>query len=69
MPLFEVALIQHGGLTATGPAEKLIFGPEAVIAKDAKTATLIAVSEACTSTGDPDFDPECSEVLVRPFVP
>ena len=67
MPLFEVAIIQKPTKKeideGTG-VEKLAFGPEAVIARDAQTAAIVAV----TGTRAPkDLDMTRAEVLVRPF--
>ncbi len=65
MPLYEVAIIQKATKKerdAGEPAEKLTFGPEAVVARDPQTAAIAAVTG-----GGGQFDPERSEVLVRPF--
>jgi hypothetical protein len=67
MPLFEVAIIQK--LTkkeaeeGTGK-EKVLLAPKAVLARDAQSAAITAV----TGPDAPkDLDMNRAEVLVRPF--
>lgn len=67
MPLFDVAILQKPTKKeieeGTG-VEKLLFGPKSVIARDAQTAAIVAV----TSVDAPkDIDMTRAEVLVRPF--
>lgn len=67
MPLFEVAIIQKRTKKeveeGTG-AEKLVFGPKAVIARDNQSAAIAAVTGPDAPTG---LDMSRAEVLVRPF--
>lgn len=67
MPLFEVAIIAKPTKKeveeGTG-AEKLVFGPQAVIARDQQTAAIAAVTGPGAPTG---IDMSRAEVLVRPF--
>lgn len=66
MPLFEVAIIEKPTIKEIedlGKAERLVFGPTAVIAKDAQSAGVNAVMEAGTIQVERDR----MEVLVRPF--
>jgi hypothetical protein len=67
MPLFEVAIIQQPTKKeledGTG-AEKLLFGPKAVLAKDNQTAAITAIlAESQTVV----IDMARSQVIVRPF--
>jgi hypothetical protein len=64
MPLFEVAVIEHPTKKERedGAQDKLIFGPKAVIAKDAQSAAIASVMGQ-----DLKMDPERIEVLIRPF--
>lgn len=65
MPLFEVAVVEHPTKKEReeGAPDKLIYGPKAVIAKDAQSAAIAAVMGQ-----DLKMDPERIEVLIRPFV-
>lgn len=67
MPLFEVAIIQKmtkkEAEDGTG-GEKLLFGPKAVLARDAQTAAITAVTG---KDAPQDLDMSRAEVLVRPF--
>lgn len=66
MPLFEVAIIQKPTKKEAedGVAEKLVFGPKPVIARDGQSAAIAAVMDG----GVPgDIDKTRMEVLVRPF--
>lgn len=67
MPLFEVAIIQKPtkkeAEEGTG-TEKLLFGPQAVLARDQQSAAIAAV----TGPNAPkELDMTRAEVLVRPF--
>lgn len=67
MPLFEVAIIQKPtkkeSEEGTGK-EVLMFGPKAVLARDAQTAAITAVTGTDAPQG---LDMARAEVLVRPF--
>ena len=69
MPLFEVALLKRPTKKeieeGTGQ-EELIFGPKAVVAKDAQGAAIVAVME--NKDEFKDVDMARTDVLVRPFV-
>jgi hypothetical protein len=66
MALFEVAIIQHPTKRESedGLADKLVFGPKAVIASSEQAAAVAAVRNGGIDTAVPD---ERLEVLVRPF--
>ena len=68
MPLFEVAIIENPTVKAEegGATEKLIFGPESVLAKDGQTAAVAAVLKT-NGKVDPNTNFDRCEVLVRPF--
>lgn len=65
MPLFEVAVIEKPTkkeAEENGATEKLVFGPKAVVGRDAQSAAIQAVmGEGAT------IDLNKCEVLVRPF--
>jgi hypothetical protein len=67
MALFEVAILEKPTKKEAeeGAVERLVFGPKAVVARDAQAAGIAAV------LGDdghrPVFDVGRAEVLVRPF--
>ena len=66
MPLFEVAILEKPTvkeIEELGRAERLVFGPVAVVAKDAQSAAVSAVMQADTK----DIDKDKMEVLIRPF--
>lgn len=66
MPLFEIAILSKPTKKEAedGTPEKLVFGPKAVVARDAQSAAIAAV----TSGERPvDLDMTRAEVLVRPF--
>lgn len=67
MPLFEVAIIQQPtkkeAEEGTGK-EQLLFGPKAVLARDAQTAAIAAVTGEGAPTG---IDMGRAQVFVRPF--
>lgn len=69
MPLFEVALLKRPTKKeieeGTGQ-EELIFGPKAVVAKDAQGAAIAAVMQNKDELEDVDM--ARTDVLVRPFV-
>jgi hypothetical protein len=66
MPLFEVVVLEKPTKKAAeeGAIERLVFGPKAVVAKDAQAAAIGAVMG-----GDmvKDVDLTRVDVLVRPF--
>jgi hypothetical protein len=67
MPLFEVAIVQKPTkkeLDEGTGVEKLVFGPTAVIARDAQSAAITAVTGPSAPTG---LDMTRAEVIVRPF--
>ncbi len=67
MPLFEVAIIQKPTkkeLEEGTAIEKLVFGPEPVIARDGQSAAITAVTGPKAPTG---LDMTRAEVIVRPF--
>lgn len=67
MPLFEIAIVQQPtkkeAEEGTG-VEKLLFGPKAVLARDAQTAAITAVTGSDAPQG---LDMSRAQVLVRPF--
>lgn len=66
MPLFEVAVIEEPTkkeVEEQGAVEKLVFGPKAVVARDAQGAVLGAI----LADGQPKIDLTKAKVLVRPF--
>jgi hypothetical protein len=67
MPLFEVAIIQKPTkkeLEEGTGKETLLFGPEAVLARDNQSAAITAVTGPKAPQG---LDMARAEVLVRPF--
>lgn len=74
MPLFDVAVIQKPSkkeIEDNGATESLIIGPVSILAKDAQSAAIKVVagySPKATPPGNPTFDLDKCEVLVRPFV-
>jgi len=67
MPLFEVAIMQKPTKKALDEGtgiEKLVFGPEAVIARDGQAAAITAVTGPKAPT---NLDMTRAEVIVRPF--
>lgn len=66
MPLFEVAILQTPTKKEAeeGVAEKLVFSPKAVIARDAQSAAIVAVMDGGVDAG---VDRTRMQVLVRPF--
>ena len=65
MPLFEVAILEEttSDERNDGFLEKLVFGPKAIIAKDAEHAKIIAIMEL----GDKKVNKARVKVLVRFF--
>ena len=65
MPLFEVAILESPTKKELedGKAERLVFGPKAVVARDQQTAAIAAVLDG----GTIDADRARMTVLVRPF--
>lgn len=68
MPLFEVAILEQPTKKEAeeGKVERLVFGPEPVVARDAQSAAIAAVLGE-KQTELPPFDKSRMEVLVRPF--
>lgn len=67
MPLYDVAILSKPTKKEAedGATERLVFGPKSVVARDAQSAAIAAV----TSGEKPaDLDMSRAEVLVRPFV-
>ena len=66
MPVFEVVIVQKPTKKAAedGAIETLLYGPKAVVAKDAQAAAIGAVMG-----GDMPKDTDLSriDVLIRPF--
>lgn len=66
MPLFEVVVLEKPTKKAAeeGGIERLVFGPKAVVARDAQSAAIGAVM-----SGDmpKDVDLTRTDVVVRPF--
>lgn len=65
MPLFEVAILEKPTKNEAedGKSERLVFGPKAVIARDAQSAGIAAVLDSDKL----DVNRDRMEVLVRPF--
>lgn len=71
MPLFEIAVLEKfkkGGKDEADKKERLVYGPTAVLARDAQAALFEAVFalSASGTDGEP-IDRERMEVIVRPF--
>lgn len=66
MPLFEVAILENPTKKSAedGVGQKLVFGPKAVIARDAQGAAINAVLDGEVPA---TVDRARLEVLVRPF--
>ena len=64
--LFEVAILEHPTKkdAEEGKSERLVFGPKAVLGRDAQSAAIVAVMDGEIK----DLDRSRMEVLVRPFV-
>ena len=69
MPLFEVAVIQDPTVRERedGELEKLVYGPETVIAASEQTAGMEVYSKAVKIETIDDYDPKRFKILVRPF--
>ena len=68
MPLFEVAIIQGPTKKEAEDgvgAEKLLFGPKFMLAKDANTAAMAAM---LGPDAPKDIDLNRAQVQIRPFV-
>jgi hypothetical protein len=67
VPLFEVAILENPTRKAAedGASQKLVFGPQAVVARDAQSAAINAVLDGAELSKD--VDRSRLEVLVRPF--
>lgn len=65
MPLFEVAILEQPTKKQreAGTNEKLVFGPQAVVARDEQSAAISAVLDV----KDIEVDRNKMQVLVRPF--
>jgi hypothetical protein len=67
MPLFEVAILEkptNKEVEENGAEEKLVFGPQAVVAQDAQSAGIRAVMG---QRDEIKVDQSRMLVLVRPF--
>lgn len=66
MPLFEVVVLERPTKKAQeeGAVERLVFGPKAVVARDAQSAAIGAVMSGEMSK---DVDLTRTDVLIRPF--
>jgi hypothetical protein len=66
MPLFEVAILEQPTKKEAeeGKGERLVFGPQSVVARDAQSAGIVAVMDA---TGKFEVSRDRMQVLVRPF--
>ena len=66
MPLFEVAMLESPTKKEAeeGKAERLVFGPRAVVANDAQSAAIAAVMDEGNAT---NVDRSRMQVIVRPF--
>jgi len=69
MPLFEVAVIQDPTVRERedGELEKLIYGPETVIAASEQAAGMEVYTKAVKIENIENFDPKRFKILVRPF--
>lgn len=69
MPLFEVAIIQQPTkkeLDEGTGQEKLVFGPQSIIARDSQTAAIAAIT-ADGADKVKAIDMARCQVIVRPF--
>lgn len=69
MPLFEVAILEVPSpkeVLESGAVERLVFGPEFVVAKDQQAAAMRAVLDNVEKAKGINQDK--MQVLVRPFV-
>lgn len=66
MPLFEVAILEKPTQKEIedGKGERLVFGPQAVVAADGQSAAIAAVMDSKEKV---DVDRARMQVLVRPF--
>lgn len=67
MPLFEVAILEEPTkkeMEEEGKQEKLVFGPQAVVAKDEQSAGVAAVLDC---NNEIKIDKTKMRILVRPF--
>lgn len=67
--IFEYIVIQHPHKkdAEKGELERVVTGPEVIVAKDAEHAKTEALLTLGTKTDELDFDAKRIEVLVRPF--
>ena len=66
MPLYEVAILEVPTvkeIEELGKSERLVFGPQAVVAKDQQSAAVAAVMAA----GKLEVEESRMQVLIRPF--
>ncbi len=66
MPLFEIAILQKPTKKEAedGAAERLVYGPKCVVARDSQSAGIAAVLDGDRPT---DIEITRCEVIVRPF--
>lgn len=66
MPLFEVVVLEKPTKKSAedGGMERLVFGPKAIVARDAQSAAIGAVMSGEMAK---DVDLTRTDVLVRPF--
>lgn len=64
--LFEVAIVEMPtkAEAEAGGMEKLVFGPQCIVAKDAQTAGLKAARQQASA---PEYDIDRAQMFVRPF--
>jgi len=64
--LYEVAILEQPTAKEAedGKAERLVFGPKAVVAKDPQAAAVAAVLD---QNGKLEINRERMEIIVRPF--
>lgn len=67
MPLFEIAVMEVPSPkeASDGAAEKLVFGPKCVVAKDQQTAALSVVMDDPAAFAN--VNRARMQILVRPF--
>lgn len=65
MPLYEVAILEQPTKkdAEDGKGERLVFGPQAVVANDPQSAAIVAVLDGKVG----EVDRQRMQVLVRPF--
>ena len=67
MPLFEVAILENPTKNEQdkGTCERLVYGPQAVVAADKQGAIVMAAMKVKDESA---LDPSRMVILVRPFV-